>query len=376
MYGVDQIGPLRFVREDLARLPLVDAGEKFWDEIVHLPWDEAKERIAALVNAPLNVISATNSEAFEKNGVKLLFFGIWLTLPVLGALAAWAVVRWIARSYQTGRASDQMLTVDVLMLIFALWIFLVLFSAFGWVAAAFAPVSFAAYKKLALWQLKQRSRSGLPGPPRTLLLLRVFGFDKRTQGLLDQLSRTWRHLGPIRLIGGPDLASTTIEPHEFFEFLNGRLSRAFIKSEEDLEERLRESRTTPDLDGLFRIEDFFCHDDTWRMTVSRIAREADAVLMDLRGFTPTNRGCVHEIEQLLALVPLRRIALLVDNTTDFSLLEHTVQHAWSVMPARSPNAASGVHRLRILQASSSTRNTLGTLLGLLCAQFEGEAHTR
>jgi hypothetical protein len=178
------------------------------------------------------------------------------------------------------------------------------------------------------------------------------------------------------LIGGTDLASTTIEPHEFFEFLNGRLSRAFIKSGEDLDRRLRESRATPDHDGLFRVEDFFCHDDTWRMTVSRLSREADAVLMDLRGFAPTNRGCVLEIEQLLASVPLRHIAFLVDHTTDIPLLEQTVQHAWTIMPASSPNAAPGVHRLRILQASSSIRTTLGALLGLLCEGFDTEAETR
>ncbi len=373
LYVLDQAGPLRFVRPDLAPLPVLDAFEQYSAEIGSLPWDRKAERIEALVDAPLKVISATNPEAFEQTRVKLVFFAIWLTLPLLGAIAAWAVVRWIARSYRTGRASDQMLTMDVLMLIFTLWAFLVLFTGFGGMAAVFAPVGFAVYKLLALRRLRRRSRSGTACPPRTLLLLRVFGFDKRTQGLLDQLARTWRHLGPIRLIGGPDLASTTIEPHEFFEFLNGRLSRAFIKSEQDLDARLRQSRTEPDLDGLFRIEDFFCHDDTWRMTVSRIAREADAVLMDLRGFTPANRGCVHEIEQLLASVPLERIAILVDETTDIELLELTARRAWSIMPGDSPNAAPGVHRLKILQSSPRARETLGTLLGQLCAPFEDAA---
>jgi hypothetical protein len=373
MYGLERAGSPRFVREDLARLPLITAFERYAAEIVSLPLDRRIERIQALIDAPLEVVSVPHPEKFDRTGVRITFFAILLITPLLGAAAAWAVVRWIARSYRTGRASDRMLTMDVLLLIFALWVFLVLFSAFGGKAAIFAPAGFAAYKLVALWRLRRRPRSGASDPPRTLLLLRVFGFDKRTQGLLDQLARTWRYLGPIRLIGGPDLASTTIEPHEFFEFLNGRLSRAFIANERDLDERLRESRTEPDLDGLFRIEDFYCHDDTWRMTVSRLAREADAVLMDLRGFTPANRGCVHEIEQLLASVPLRRIALLVDETTDTVLLEHTARRAWSLMPADSPNAAPGVHRLRIVQASPRPRETLGTLLGQLCAPFEAAA---
>ena len=92
-------------------------------------------------------------------------------------------------------------------------------------------------------------------PARTLLLLRVFGFDRRTQRLLEDLGRRWRYLGPIRLIGGTDLAYATIEPHEYFEFLNGQLSRAFVQGQDDLESRVSEGTTAPDPDGLFRIEE-------------------------------------------------------------------------------------------------------------------------
>jgi hypothetical protein len=167
------------------------------------------------------------------------------------------------------------------------------------------------------------------------------------------------------LIGGPDLAYATIEPYEFFEFLSGRLARAFIKDRDDLDSRLPESAATPDPDGLFRIEDFFCHDNTWRMTVSRLAHKADAVLMDLRGFTSKNRGCIFEIEQLITSVPLQRIVLLVDRSTDVPFLEQILQRAWRTIPTDSPNAIAGEHRVRILQASASHRHTLNGLLSLL-----------
>src|SRR4029077_1819779 len=117
--------------------------------------------------------------------------------------------------------------------------------------------------------------------------------------LLEDLGQRWRYLGPIRLISGPDLAHATIEPDEFYDFLSGRLSRAFIKDKADLESRLCLDTNIADLDGLFRIQDIFCHDDTWKMTVSRLAGDADAVFMDLRGFTPSNRGCIFEIQQLI-----------------------------------------------------------------------------
>jgi CubicO group peptidase (beta-lactamase class C family) len=62
-------------------------------------------------------------------------------------------------------------------------------------------------------QAERRRRSAPMAAPRTLLLLRVFGFDKRTQRRLDDLGQRWRYLGPIRLIGGADLAYATLEPH-------------------------------------------------------------------------------------------------------------------------------------------------------------------
>ena len=91
------------------------------------------------------------------------------------------------------------------------------------------------------------------------------------------------------------------------------------------------------------------------MTVSRLARDADAVLMDLRGFGPTNRGCVYEIEQLLGWVPLERMVVLVDDTADLAFFESTVRGAWQSMPGISPNAGQGAHRLRVLQTSSRSR---------------------
>jgi hypothetical protein len=141
----------------------------------------------------------------------------------------------------------------------------------------------------------------------------------------------------------------------------------------DLESRLSASPASPDPDGRFRIENFFCHEATWRMTVSRLAGDAEAVLMDLRGFTPTNRGCIFEIEQLLASVPLHRVVLLVDGSTDGPFLEQILQDAWRAMPGDSPNVGAGKHRVRVLDASGHHGRTLDTLLGLLCENLaEGD----
>jgi hypothetical protein len=363
-YVLETVGPIRFVRPDLALLPLLEATKRWAGEIWLLPFDQRLDRIRAVIDSPYSVLRPEHPDGMTIE-VWLYFFGIWLAATAVGVAAAWAFVRWLARSYQTRRASDQMLTVDVMMVIFSLWTFVIFIFAFGWIVAAAVPVSFAGYMVFSRWRLPLRESSAHLGTLRSLLLLRVFGFDRRTQRLLEDLGQCWRYLGPVRLIGGPDLAYATLEPYEFFEFLSGRLARAFIKDRNDLDGRLLENKAIPDPDGLFRIEDFFCHDDTWKMTVSRLARKADAVLMDLRGFMSKHRGCIFEIEQLITSVPLQHIVLLIDRSSDVSLLKQILQRAWHTIPTDSPNAIAGKHRVRMLQASSSDRHTVDALLGLL-----------
>jgi hypothetical protein len=362
--GWNAIGPVHFVREDLAKLPLGEGIRTYLDETSRRPRAEILAEVSAIVSKPTSLMKPAHPEAITTR-VKLEVVGLSLAGVVLGAVASFAFVRWLAVHYRTRRASDQMLSVDVLMVIFTLSSVLTLGAAFGWMVGAWAIPAFAVYWLCAHYGLQRRRRSAPPGEPRTLLLLRVFGFDRRTQRLLQRLGQQWRYLGPLRLIGGVDLADSTIEPHEFFEFLNGRLTRAFVRNRHDLEKRLEENVPSPDPDGLFRIEDFYCFENTWRMTVSHVAAKAGAVLMDLRGFSPTNRGCIFEIGQLIASVSVPRIVLLIDRATDLSLLERTLRDAWRNMPGDSPNCVAGDHRLRLVLASSSHRRTLDTVMGVL-----------
>ena len=237
----------------------------------------------------------------------------------------------------------------------------------NWAVIIFLSIiAFVAYKLVAAAGFRFLRKGRPPEPPRTLLLLRVFGFARRSQRLFDDLGQRWRYLGPISLIAGTDLAYATIEPHEFYDFLSGRLSRAFVKDQEDLESRLSKSDPVADPDGLFRIQDFYCHDDTWRMTVARLARDADAVFMDLRGFTAGNCGCIWEIEFLVHLVPIGRVVLLVDKTTDVPLLERTLAVSWQKIAADSPNATLQKPAVRLLRASRNHWRTLSALIAMLC----------
>jgi hypothetical protein len=64
----------------------------------------------------------------------------------------------------------------------------------------------------------------------------------------------------------------------------------------------------------------------------------DLVLMDVRGFSPDNKGCVFELQSLIARVPLDKITLLTDATTDLTFLRQTLDTCWRAAENRSARA--------------------------------------
>jgi hypothetical protein len=379
-YALD-LGGFHFVRPDLQELSPLAALVKYGTELSQGPLEEMPDRLREFLRSAEGRIF-TFEHPERENALRVLRYAIVLIAFVAGAAAAWAAVSWLASRHRRRRASDQMLTIDVMVLVFALFMIITQFLFF---AAALEQgerssrsngnpaaiiflsiIAFVAYKFVAAAGFRFVRKARSPEPPRTLLLLRVFGFARRSQRLFDDLGQRWRYLGPIRLIAGTDLAYATIEPHEFYDFLSGRLSRAFVKDQEDLESRLSKGAPVADPDGLFRIEDFYCHDDTWRMTIARLARDADAVFMDLRGFTASNCGCIYEIKLLVHLVPMDRVVLLIDKTTDVSLLERTLATTWQKIAPDSPNVTLERPAVRVLRASRNHWRTLNTLIAMLC----------
>ncbi len=172
-------------------------------------------------------------------------------------------------------------------------------------------------------------------------------------------------MGNVQFIGGPDLAAATVEPHEFLDFVSGRLERQFVDSPDALALRLATLDTRPDFDGRYRVNDFFCHDDTWRATLASLVRHSDAVLMDLRGFSPARQGCVYEVRELVETVPLDRLVMTVDATTDTPFLERTLLEAWAAMGTDSPNR-QGDHELRLVRLERVDLWGIAHLLRMLC----------
>lgn len=253
----------------------------------------------------------------------VMFWGLDLVGFLLACAVAVAVARLLAGWYSRGGFSDHMLLLGSVFLVFAMDQSLaasptdaVTFGLGLGIYAVMGGLSFLAY----------RLAHSTTARPTSLLLLRVFSPNGVRQPLLDRVTARWRHLGPVRLIAAPDLAVATVEPDEFLVFVFGKLRRLFIDTTEALERRRRSLRLRPDPDGRFRVDEFFCFDNTWRPSVATLLGHTDAVLMDLRGFGPGNDGCIAEIRMLASGHAMPRTVLLVDSSTDRSLLDAELSH--------------------------------------------------
>lgn len=251
--------------------------------------------------------------------IVLLVLAPWLLL----AWPAWAIARSLAAAYRAKRFSD------LWYLLGAYWWVVLAASALpalqgsGWIALTqFIPWLWI---PVAAWAL--RGWLHPPGTPPTLLVLRVFQQDAGVQALFDRVVERWRLSGNTVLIAGTDLLSRTLDPDDLFTFLDGRLVQRFMANEEQVWARLREFDLEPDPDGRYRVNECYCFDSTWRQALAALVRQADVVLMDLRGFRETNRGCRHELGVLAAAPRLQRVVLLLDGTTERAVAEADVAHA-------------------------------------------------
>lgn len=280
---------------------------------------------------------------------------------VLSVALAWWVLRFIAERYRNRRFSDQFLTLLSWWLLITLVEIVIQFDATQGRSISFI-IGFGLFYIISRTLLSRQQLSA----PHSLLLLRVFGHQRRTRKLLDQLNQRWRVTGPIHLIGAPDVATTNIETDDLILFWAGKGKSLFVASEQDLQHRLESLPETPDPDGYYRTNEFFCYDNTWRNTVKALSKRSDKVLMDLREFGPDNRGCAYELELLMTEIPLDRWILLIDGETDLHALEVLLNQIWSNVPEPGINTSLAAPTLTLFKAKGSM-HSIQPLIRLLSA---------
>lgn len=245
----------------------------------------------------------------------------------VGAGLGYLAVRGLQTAHEQRRFSDLELFVDGWWLVYLLvqsTIFLVMGQHAGYVGVLASFVPFVILRRL-VW--KVMAVPGAGRPPRSLLLLRVFAADRRMQALFEGLEARWRHVGPIRMIAGWDLALRNIGPADFVAFLGGRLRQLFVRDSQDLEARLAALDDERDVDGRYRVGHFWCHAHTWQPTMRALAGRSQAVLMDLRGFTRDRDGCRYELLHLARHAPSLPVLLLVDSAKAYDELRALVAGA-------------------------------------------------
>jgi hypothetical protein len=288
---------------------------------------------------------------------------LWLGLGLAVLVAVgrtWLVVHRYARK----RLSD-----DTLMI--SQWWFiqiLVLASIpmiLSWWAGVCCFLAFLAFTLALSKRLRKLHMRALEVPPVRLLILRTFGHRRRSSRLLNNVASSWRWIGSIEVIAAGDIAAATLEPHEFIDYLRGRLDTRFIRDVGSLESRLATLDLAPDSDGRYRINDLFCKDDIWREALQGLVAESAAILIDLRQFGPSNAGVAYEIEQLVILSRLNRLVAVVDETTSLELLQETVGRA-SLGQGRYWTSEHEVPKLRMIHVGRARRLNAAAVFEALC----------
>jgi hypothetical protein len=290
------------------------------------------------------------------------YYGLFMLLILpIGALAWW-LLRGLAAAFEWKRFSDVQLMVDCWWLIVSAEETAVLSTQMGLWAIPVGLAAFVAYRTAVT--------IGLRGPVaapaaagRRLLFLRVFGYRARTETMLDKVAQRWRFDGPVQLVAGIDVAARTVDPGDFLAFVGGRLANRYVAGPESLRERLGALDVVRDPDGRFRINDFYCHGDTWQPTVQALLDASDRVLMDVRSLSERNQGCRYELEQLVWRLPTDALVLVVDAGTDIARLGAILDGAWRV--AHDANRARGDGRFALVRVERAGRPEVRLILDCL-----------
>ncbi len=187
-----------------------------------------------------------------------------------------------------------------------------------------------------LWMQRALARIAARHPvpePLRLVLLRVFGSPSFHD--LIELVAPWRRVGIVSHLEGFDTVGERSDVRAAVRA--GRIDEVLVKTKEEVTRELAAISTKPDDCLLFGRHAFQCTEATWRLAIRAMLDQADAVVMDLSSLSPTNQGCAWELGLLLDRVPLSRVTLLVNDSTDMACLQDILDAAARRIAATSAN---------------------------------------
>jgi hypothetical protein len=187
---------------------------------------------------------------------------------------------------------------------------------------------------LAMEWARARTIKDIPAPMhRDLLLLRVFGSPAYRD--LAELIGPWLKVGNIVQLEGPDTVGESWELQKAVEA--GNVDSALVNSISEVEKRTASLSAEPDASLSFRRLKFQCTNAVWQPAIQLLLDRVDAVVIDLSSFAPEHQGSAWELGQLLDHVPLAKVTLLVNDSTDLNCLGTILDTAKQTMAVTSPN---------------------------------------
>ena len=210
-----------------------------------------------VVKTYISITRVISPSALVPISIALLTFLGMLVVGVFGIL----LLKWIKGQYQHKRVSDQSLLIDAIWVVFVLYqsVELALENPWWILSGLVAFLLFKTITKIGFFITK---RKAAPEKTPQLLFLRVFSLGVESQKLYRIITAYWRHAGNALFITGPDLITSTVEPHDFLDYLVKKLPNRFVDSKETLDRQISEIDMEPDADGLYRIHDYFCYANT------------------------------------------------------------------------------------------------------------------
>jgi hypothetical protein len=192
----------------------------------------------------------------------------------------------------------------------------------------------------------------LPVPePRRLLMLRVFGSPEFDD--LVELIGPWKRVGMIGHLEGFDTVAANPEVQKAVEA--GETDRAIARDMEQVRAQMAMASAETDQDLLFCRHSFQCSMNTWQEAIQAMIDQADVVVMDLSSFSEKNQGSAWELGQLLNRVPLSRVTVLINQSTEIDCVRRILDAKAMEMGANSPNASNPEAKWQLISIGGASR---------------------
>ena len=181
-------------------------------------------------------------------------------------------------------------------------------------------------------------------PESGVRMLYLWVFDEHAN---DGIVQRWRTVGPVQMLrGGGALGGL----RTLAATVSGRIGELIEETADEVATRLAGFDYDRSDGGRFAVNTILCTDGTWQLALDELIASTDVVQVDLGGFDEDNQGCAHELGLLVDRVPLDRVLLVVDDSTDLALLRRVLEDSWSRMDAASPNRDRGAGLLTAVDA--------------------------